>query len=168
MKTIELKPKPFQCAIQVFLFVFVSFSISKYALFGWYSDPDILLFLRARAIEALAGTAAYCLVLAIPVIQGRFDILLGESTLQAPMKKKRLGFIESSSVDLSDLSINRSFRDKLIGTQVVTNSGEPLLIHSLFYNSKAISKLLDEIDRRKESTKNPNQNIGFMLKTPTE
>jgi len=161
METIELKPKPVQTVVRVFLLVFAMFYLAKHCAYGLsiIHDPEFLLILRARALEALTATATFSLVMAIPYFQGRFNILLTKSTLQAPMKKKRFGFVESSTVDLSDISINRSLRNKLIGTQVMTNDGQPIHIHSFIYNSKAISKLLDEIELKIETINNPNHNL---------
>jgi hypothetical protein len=151
METIELKPKPINLAIRVFLLVFISSSIFKYLWFGWYSPADILLFLRARVIEALVATATFSLVLAIPYFQKRFNICLTETTLRAPVKRKRFEFAKPITFDLSEISVSRSLRDRLIGAEVVTADGEPLQIHSIFYGRKSISKLLDAIENRQKT-----------------
>ena len=152
MEALELKPKPLPLAIRVFLLIFISSSIFKYLWFGWYSPSDIFLFLRARLIEAFVATATFSLVMAVPHFQRRFYIRLTDTTLQAPVKKRRFGFAESSTFDLSEISVNRSLRDRLIGTEVVIIAGEPLQIHSVFYGRKSISNLLDDIEQRQKTS----------------
>jgi hypothetical protein len=151
MEAIELKTKPFPLAIRVFLLVFISTSIFKYLWYGWYFPSDILLFLRARAIESFVATAAFCIVSVIPFFRGCFNIRLTDKTLQAPAARWK-----SITVNLSDISVNRSLRDRLNGTQVVTTDGEHLQIHSVFYDRKSISNLLDDIERRKINMNHPN------------
>ena len=55
---------------------------------------------------------------------------------------------KSVTVDLSDICVSRTFKDWLNGTQVVTSEGEILRIGPLFYASKAVPHLLDEIEKR--------------------
>ena len=154
METIEFKYKPASAAIRIFAIWFVLSWLAKHCAYGFsiFSDPDILLILRARAIEAL--TAAVVFFLASLIDYGKtLNIVLTEKTLQAPMKKRRFELLKSTTVELSDISINRSLRDRLMGTQVITSDGQPVHIHSLFYAPKSISKLLDEIERRQENIK---------------
>lgn len=156
MKTIEIKPKPLRYITRTFFFMFIFFLIGKLWRYGMFEESEAWLFVRARVIEALEGTAIFCLVLAIPFFRGRFDIRLTETTLQTP-----LTLWKSITVHLSDLSVNRpsqnpSFRDRFFGTQVVTKDGQPLRIFSSSYPSKSIPNLLDEIERRQEQINNPN------------
>ena len=148
MQPIEIKPKPFSVALRLFLFTFAMFYLAKHCAYGLniIRDPDFLLILRARAIEAFVSTACFCLVMAVPYLQGKLNIRLMGSTLQAPTQE-RFRLLKSSTFDISDLSINRSLRDRLIGSQVVNRDGQ-FLYYFLMYNTKAISKLLDEIERR--------------------
>jgi hypothetical protein len=150
METIELKPKPVKIAIKVFVGMFIYFFLMKILRYGMFEVSEIWLFLRARAIEALVATATFSLVAAIPYFQGRFNVRLTDTTLQAPIKKRRFGVAELNTLDLSEISVNRSLRDRLIGTQVVTADGEPLQIRLFFYDRKSISKLLDDIERRQK------------------
>ena len=116
-----------------------------------FEMSEVWLFLRGRAIEALVATATFSLALAIPYFQGRFNICLTDTTLRAPVKRKRFGFAKPITFDLSEILVNRSLRDRLIGTQIVTTDGEPLQIHSFFYDRKSISKLLDAIENRQKA-----------------
>lgn len=151
MENIELKPTPVKLATKVFVTMFISFSIKTVLQYGMFEMSEVWLFLRGRVIEALVATATFSLVLAIPYFQGRFNILLTDTKLQAPVKRKRFEFAKPIMFDLSEILVNRSLRDRLIGTQVVTNDGEPLQIHSFFYDRKSISKLLDAIENRQKT-----------------
>ncbi len=150
MENIELQPNPAKIATKVFVTMFILFAIKTVVRYGMFDGSEAWLFLRGRAIEALVATATFSLVLVIPYFKGRFNVLLMDTTLQAPTKKS-FGFTKTSVIDLSEISINRSLRDRLIGTQIVTNDGEPLQIHSFFYDRKSISKLLDAIEDRQKT-----------------
>jgi hypothetical protein len=151
MNNIELKPNPVKLATKVFLIMFISLSIKTVLQYGMFEMSEIWLFLRGRAIEALVATATFSLVLAIPYFQKRFNICLTDTTLRAPVKRKRLEFAKPITFDLSEISVSRSLRDRLIGTEVVTADGELLQIHSFFYDRKSISKLLDAIENRQKT-----------------
>ena len=148
MEMIVLKPKPLRFSIWMFLAVFISFSILKYGLFGWYSDPDIWLFFRARIIEGLVATVTYLLVSSILCPWKNLRIILGGTTIQAPVKKGVR--LKPVVIELSDISISRTFKDWLNGTQLVTREGEVLRIGPLFYAPKAVPHLLDEIEKRQK------------------
>ncbi len=151
MENIELKPNPAKIGTKVFVTTFILFAINTVVRYGMFEMSEVWLFLRGRAIEALVATATFSLVLAIPYLQGRFNICLTDTTLRAPVKRKRFEFAKPITFHLSEILINRSLRDRLIGTQVVTSNGEPLQIHSFFYDRKSISKLLDAIEDRQKT-----------------
>lgn len=154
MKIIELKPRSFRFVILIFLMTFIPVSFIKYLEFvcystpdiHWFSQPDIWLFLRARGIEGFIAAAVFFLVYNAVCPWKCLRIILNEKTLQAPMKKGIRW--KSVTVDLSDICVSRTFKDWLNGTQIVTSDGERFLIGSLFYASKAVPHLLDEIERR--------------------
>ena len=152
METIELKPKPFHLALRMFLLVFTMFFLAKHCAYGLsiIHDPEFLLILRARAIEAIVATATFVIVMAIPFCRGYCNIILTETMLQAPTWKIGNRWIPIT-VDLSDVSVSRSLRDRLHGTQLVTNDGQILRISSFFYAPKAVSNLFDEIELRQKN-----------------
>lgn len=151
MENIELKPNPAKIATKVFVTMFILFVIKTVMRYGMFDGSEVWLFLCGRAIEALVATATFSLVLAIPYFQKRFNICLTDTTLRAPVKRKRFEFAKPITFDLSEISVSRSLRDRLIGTEVVTADGEPLQIHSFFYDRKSISKLLDAIENRQKT-----------------
>ena len=167
METIKLKPKPLLIATRMFLLFFAIYYLAKHCAYGLsiIHDPEFLLILRARAIEALVPTVMISLMMAIPFFRRALNIVLTETTLQAP-RWKRGNRWKSITVDLSDISLSRTLRDRLNGTQIVTNDGDLLYISSFFYPPKTVSKLFDEIERRIEIINNPNQSSEPTLKTP--
>lgn len=149
METIELKPRPLHLT-RVLLLLFISCSIMEYMLYGWYEASDVFFFSRARLIGGAVAIAMVSLGFAIPFFQGRFNICLTGTTLRAPVRKRIFLFPESTIFDVSEISVNRSWRDRLIGTQIVTTDGEPLQIYSCFYGHRSILKLLDAIESRQK------------------
>ena len=156
METIELKPRLSRIIVLVFLMTFIPISTIKYLEFicystpdiRWFSHPDFWLFLRARGIEGLIAAAVFFVVHSVVCPWKCLHIILNKKTLQVPMKKGIRW--KSVTVNLSDICVSRTFKDWLNGTQVVTSECEILRIGPLFYSSKAVNHLLDEIERRQK------------------
>jgi hypothetical protein len=150
-ETTELKPTLGLFATRWFLLSFSILYLAKHCAWGFslFHDPDFLLILRARAIEALVVVTGLTLTMIIPFYKGHLTIILSDSTLQAPASFRKFGNRSKSvSMELSDITVSRSLRDRLRGAQIITHDGQTVWLDYFLYAPKAISKLLDEVERR--------------------
>jgi len=152
MKTIELKPKLLLFAARTFVMFFALNYLAKHCAYGFsiIHDPDFWLILRARAIEALVFSLLASILMAIPFFRGSLDIRLDGTTLHAPVWERWKGW-KPMAVDLSDISVSRTLRDRIRGTLLVINNGKNLHISSCLYATGAIPKLLDVIEKRRDT-----------------
>jgi len=146
METIELKPKRLNLALRVFVVAFLWMFLLKLWQFGLFEKSEMWLVIRARAIEAFVATCVF----SIFPLKYR-NIELTGTTLQAPMKKKRVGLWKSKIVNLSEVNVSHAFIDRICGARLATTDGMLIDINPFFYPIGTIPKLLEEIELRQKN-----------------
>ena len=137
MNDLEIKIKRLRLILLSFVIAFIGPLVTRVLVQGLFPREELLPHVRGAVIATF--------VLFLISIRWK-NIRLTNHTLQAPVKKN-WGY-RFEIVDLAEITVSRSHKDKLLGSQISTKNGGIVRISSLFYSNKDIKKLVSELEKR--------------------
>lgn len=142
MKTINLRAQRFRYTLKTFSAVFIISQTARFLTQGAIPFDEIF------SISKIGASLVVTFILSLFSMRS-MDVLLSESTLQAPVRK---GFrLKSMTIDLSEVVLSRGRLNWFLGSQLSLKNGENFRISVMFYSRKEIQKLFDEIEVRQRS-----------------